>query len=52
MPPEEGNNAPHYLAGAIDGSRAGYFEANTNSLAAWPRGSIDALFLHQGVPGP
>ena len=51
MPPEEGNNAPHYLAGAIDGSRAGYFEANTNNLAAWPRWSIDALFLHEGVPG-
>ena len=51
MPPEEGNNAPHYLAGAIDGSRAGYFEANTNNLAAWPRWSLDALFLHEGVPG-
>ena len=27
MSPEEGNNAPHYIRGAIDGSRAGYFEA-------------------------
>jgi uncharacterized protein (DUF885 family) len=51
MPPEAGNNAPHYLAGAIDGSRAGYFEANTNNLAAWPRWSIEALFLHEAVPG-
>jgi uncharacterized protein (DUF885 family) len=51
MPPEEGNNAPHYLAGAIDGSRAGYYEANTNNLAAWPRWSIVALFLHEAVPG-
>jgi uncharacterized protein (DUF885 family) len=51
MPAEEGNNAPHYLTGAIDGSRAGYFEANTNNLAAWPRWSIEALFLHEAVPG-
>ena len=51
MPPEEGNNAPHYLAGAIDGTRAGYFEANTNNLAAWPRWTIEALFLHEAVPG-
>jgi uncharacterized protein (DUF885 family) len=51
MPPEEGNNAPHYLAGAIDGTRAGYFEANTNNLGAWPRWTIAALFLHEAVPG-
>ena len=51
MPPEEGNNAPHYLAGSLDDSRAGYFEANTNNLAAWPRWSIVALFLHEAVPG-
>ena len=51
MPIEEGNNAPHYLTGAIDGSRAGYFEANTNNLAAWPRWSLEALFLHEAVPG-
>jgi uncharacterized protein (DUF885 family) len=51
MPPEEGNNAPHYLVGAIDGTRAGYFEANTNNLAAWPRWTIEALFLHEAVPG-
>jgi uncharacterized protein (DUF885 family) len=51
MSPEEGNNAPHYIAGAIDGSRAGYFEANTNNLAAWPRWTMDALALHEAVPG-
>lgn len=51
MAPEEGNNAPHYVAGAIDGSRAGYFEANVNNLAAWPRWTMDALFLHEAVPG-
>ena len=51
MPAEEGNNAPHYMAGAVDGTRAGYFEANTNNLAAWPRWTIEALFLHEAVPG-
>ena len=51
MSKEEGNNAPHYIAGALDGSRAGYFEANTNNLAAWPKWTMDALFLHEAVPG-
>jgi uncharacterized protein (DUF885 family) len=51
MSPEEGNNAPHYIAGALDGTRAGYFEANTNNLAAWPKWTMDALFLHEAVPG-
>ena len=51
MSKEEGNNAPHYIAGALDGSRAGYFEANTNNLAAWPTWTMDALFLHEAVPG-
>jgi uncharacterized protein (DUF885 family) len=51
MSPEEGNNAPHYIAGALDGTRAGFFEANTNNLAAWPRWTMDALFLHEAVPG-
>ncbi len=51
MSKEEGNNAPHYIAGAIDGSRAGYFEANTNNLAAWPKWTMEALVLHEAVPG-
>ena len=51
MSPEEGNNAPHYIAGALDGSRAGYFEANVNNLASWPRWTMEALFLHEAVPG-
>ena len=51
MSPEEGNNAPHYIGGALDGSRAGYFEANTNNLAAWPKWTMDALVLHEAVPG-
>lgn len=51
MSKEEGNNAPHYIAGAIDGSRAGYFEANINNLAAWPKWTMEALVLHEAAPG-
>jgi uncharacterized protein (DUF885 family) len=51
MAAEEGNNAPHYTRGALDGSRAGWFEANTNNLEAWPRWTMDALVLHEAVPG-
>jgi uncharacterized protein (DUF885 family) len=51
MSPEEGNNAPHYIAGALDGSRAGYFEANVNNLAAWPKWTMEALTLHEAMPG-
>lgn len=51
MAPEEGNNAPHYIGGALDGSRAGYFEANTNNLAAWPKWTMESLVLHEAVPG-
>jgi uncharacterized protein (DUF885 family) len=51
MSPEEGNNAPHYIGGALDGSRAGYFEANTNNLAAWPKWTMESLVLHEAVPG-
>ena len=51
MAAEEGSNAPHYIGGALDGSRAGYFEANTNNLAAWPRWTMEALVLHEAVPG-
>jgi len=28
----EGDNADHYSPGALDGSRAGFFEANVNNL--------------------
>lgn len=51
MPADHGDGAPYYSQGALDGSRAGYFEANTNNLAAWPRWTMDALLLHEAVPG-
>ena len=47
----EGDNAEHYTSGALDGSRAGYFEANVLSLATRPRYDMENTFLHEAVPG-
>jgi uncharacterized protein (DUF885 family) len=43
MRPEEGDNTEHYSRGAADGSRAGYFEANVNSLSRRAKWSMDTL---------
>jgi len=51
MRPEEGDNAEHYVRGAADGTRAGYFEANVNSLSRRPKWSMETLLLHEAVPG-
>jgi len=51
MRPEEGDNAEHYTRGAADGSRAGYFEANVNSLSTRPKWHMETLLLHEAVPG-
>jgi uncharacterized protein (DUF885 family) len=51
MPTEEGDNAEHYIQGASDGSRAGYFEANTNNLRRAARWQMVYLVLHEAVPG-
>lgn len=47
----EGDSAEHYTPGALDGSRAGYFEANVLSLATRPRYDMENTFLHEAVPG-
>ena len=47
----EGDNAEHYTRGALDGSRAGYFEANVLSLATRPRYDMENTFLHEAMPG-
>lgn len=51
MEPYEGDNAEHYTRGALDGSRAGYFEANTNNLARRAKYEMEAVLLHEAVPG-
>ena len=47
----EGDNADHYSPGALDGSRAGYFEANVNHLDRRPSHETESVLLHEAVPG-
>lgn len=47
----EGDNAEHYSRGAVDGSRAGFFEANVLNLTRRSSPTMDALLLHETVPG-
>ncbi len=41
----------YYQNGSIEGGRPGYFEANTYNLRARPKWGIEALTLHEAVPG-
>jgi uncharacterized protein (DUF885 family) len=47
----EGDAVDHYSAGAADGSRAGWYEANVLSPATTPRYEMESTFLHEAVPG-
>jgi uncharacterized protein (DUF885 family) len=47
----EGDSADHYTPGALDGSRAGFFEANVLSLATRPTYEMENTFLHEAMPG-
>jgi len=51
MPPERGSAAESYTPGAPDGSRAGYFEANTNNLKGRPKWQMPTIVLHEAAPG-
>jgi uncharacterized protein (DUF885 family) len=51
MRKEEGDNPEHYTPGAEDGSRAGYFEANTNNLKRVTTWQMADLVMHEAVPG-
>jgi uncharacterized protein (DUF885 family) len=52
IPEHEGRDQPeYYTAGSADGSRAGYFNANVLALARRPKWEMEALFVHEAVPG-
>lgn len=51
MLPAEGDGPEHYSRGALDGTRAGYFEANVNNLKRRASWSMESLVAHEAMPG-
>jgi uncharacterized protein (DUF885 family) len=51
IPAFRGETSAHYTPGAPDGSRAGFFNANTLAGTTRPRHEMEALLLHETVPG-
>jgi uncharacterized protein (DUF885 family) len=47
----EGDNADHYSPPPLDGSRAGFFEANVNNIGKRPSHEMESTLLHEAVPG-
>ncbi len=47
----EGDNSDQYIQPALDGSRAGFFEANVNNLSKRPTPEMESTLLHEAVPG-
>jgi uncharacterized protein (DUF885 family) len=51
IPAYQGETAEHYTRGAADGSRAGYFNANVLKGGTRRKYEMEALLLHEAVPG-
>jgi uncharacterized protein (DUF885 family) len=48
---EKTQTTAYYQAGSVETGRAGYFYANTYDLKARPKWEMEALTLHEAVPG-
>jgi uncharacterized protein (DUF885 family) len=48
---EKSTPPAYYEPGTIQGARAGYFYANTYNLPSRPKWEMEALTLHEAVPG-
>jgi len=48
---EKTQTTAYYNEGSPDAGRAGYFYANTYDLASRPKWEVEALTLHEAVPG-
>jgi uncharacterized protein (DUF885 family) len=53
VPPhlERGVTTAYYIGGSLEAGRAGIFYANTYNLEARPRWEMEALTLHEAMPG-
>ena len=53
MPAYKAASAPaaYYMQGSLEAGKAGHFEANTYQLNARPKWGMEALTLHESVPG-
>lgn len=52
IPAYQGEDTPEfYSEAAADGSRPGWFNANVVAVAHRPKWEMEALFLHEAVPG-
>lgn len=48
---EKAQTAAYYESGSLKAGRGGYFVANTYNLKARPKWAMEALTLHEAVPG-
>ena len=51
MEPFEGDNMEYFVPGSADGNRPGFFMANVNRLDRRGRFEMEAILLHETVPG-
>ncbi|MCI0531481.1 MAG: DUF885 domain-containing protein [candidate division Zixibacteria bacterium] len=48
---EKSQTTAYYMPGSVEAGRAGYFFANTYDLGSRPKWEMEALSLHEAVPG-